>query len=54
MEQVSDKESKSRKEADERIDVLHTNSNTLYLVTKEQSEKESKYGEESVEEKSKN
>ena len=53
MEQVSDKESKSGKEADKRIDVLHINSNSLSLVTKEWSEKESKYGEESVEEMSK-
>ena len=51
-EQVLDKESKSGKEVDERIDVLHTNSNSLSLVTKEWSEKELKYGEESVEEKS--
>ena len=52
-EQLLDKESKSRKEADERIGVLHTNSNSQSLVTKEWSEKELKYGEKSVEEKSK-
>ena len=46
-------QSKSGKEADENKEALHTNSNSPSLVMKEQSEKESKLGKESVQEDSK-
>ena len=54
MEQVLDNEFKYGKQADERIHVLNTNSNSPSLVIKEQSENDSKAEEETVQKESKN
>ena len=48
MEQVLDNEFKYGKQADERIHVLNTNSNSPSLVIKEQSQNDSKAEEETV------